>query len=298
MNLPEAVPGATVTLICEVFGLSRAAYYAAGKPRKTGLRVPAAQEAADGQRPWVPVEELKARIRAVKEAHPAWGVHKVWAYLRHVEGLVAGKRRVWCLMREMGLLFEPAAHRTEIPSGHVTCPEPNRRWASDLTAAYTRQDGWVWVVPVVDCGCRSILEIEVETGADTATVLRPLERALETAFGSPGGLPDGLEIRTDHGSQFTSNLFERVVKDWGLTHTLAPIGRPTGNSVAERLIRTMKEECIWLRDWESADELRQALRAWQAAYNERRPHQALGWRTPAAYRAERLSAQAPYAMAA
>lgn len=228
MNLPEVVPGASVILICEVFGLSRAAYYAAGKPRKARPAVSTPRGTVGGNRPWVPVEELKARIRAVKEAHPAWGVHKVWAYLRHVEGVVAGKRRVWCLLREMGFLFAPVSHRTEVPNGHVACPEPNRRWASDLTAAYTRRNGLVWVVPVVDCGCRSVLEIDVETGADTATVLRPLERALEAHFGSPDGVPDGLEIRTDHGNQYTSHLFERVVKDWGLTHTMAPVGRPTG----------------------------------------------------------------------
>ena len=66
------------------------------------------------------------------------------------------------------------------------------------------------------------------------------------------------------------------------------MGRPTGNAVAERVIRTMKEEVIWLRDWDSADELREALLAWQVRYNTRRPHQALGWKPPAEYRAQKL----------
>ena len=66
------------------------------------------------------------------------------------------------------------------------------------------------------------------------------------------------------------------------------MGRPTGNAVAERVIRTMKEEVVWLRDWEGADELREALLAWQHRYNTQRPHQALGWKTPAEHRAEKL----------
>ena len=66
------------------------------------------------------------------------------------------------------------------------------------------------------------------------------------------------------------------------------MGRPTGNAVAERLIRTMKEECIWLRDWNSLAELRAALLVWLSEYNERRPHQSLAWSTPSERRAERL----------
>jgi hypothetical protein len=76
----------------------------------------------------------------------------------------------------------------------------------------------------------------------------------------------------------------------GLTHTFAPVGRPTGNAVVERVIRTMKEEVVWLQDWEDAAQLRVALVAWQRRYNETRPHQALDWLTPAEYRAKRLGA--------
>ena len=79
-----------------------------------------------------------------------------------------------------------------------------------------------------------------------------------------------------------------LVEKWGLVHTFAPVGRPTGNAVAERVIRTMKEEVIWLRDWKNAAELREALLAWKVRYNTQRPHQALCWMTPAEYRSEKL----------
>lgn len=111
-------------------------------------------------------------------------------------------------------------------------------------------------------------------------------------FQTPGRVPDGLELRTDHGPQYTSDTAAGICRGWGIEHTFAPVGRPTGNALAERTIRTLKEECIWLRDWSSLAELETALAEWQTSFNERRPHQALGWKTPAERRAE-LLAQAP-----
>lgn len=60
----------------------------------------------------------------------------------------------------------------------------------------------------------------------------------------------------------------------------APVGRPTGNAVVERLIRTLKEELIWLRNWDSTDELRVAIATWLHHYLHHRPHQASTGRRP------------------
>jgi len=75
---------------------------------------------------------------------------------------------------------------------------------------------------------------------------------------------------------------------WGIEQTFAPVGRPTGNAVAERTIQTMKLECVWLQDFDSVSHLQEELDAWQASFNEERPHQSLDWQTPAERRAERL----------
>jgi len=61
-----------------------------------------------------------------------------------------------------------------------------------------------------------------------------------------------------------------------------------GLGVAERTIRTMKEECIWLHDWRSLAALQQALQEWARTFNHDRPHQALGWQTPAERREQHL----------
>jgi putative transposase len=170
----------------------------------------------------------------------------------------------------------------------VVVPEPNRRFGGDLTTVWTKEEGWIAVVPTIDCGCRSVLGLTVDKDQHGPAVLASIEEALRQAFVEPKYVPGGVELRTDHGPQYTGADCAALVEKWGLVHTFAPVGRPTGNAVAERVIRTMKEEVIWLRDWKNAAELREALLAWVVRYNTRRPHQALGWKTPAEYRAEKL----------
>ena len=115
-----------------------------------------------------------------------------------------------------------------------------------------------------------------------------VQAALVAHFDVPAHVPAGLELRTDHGPQYTGSDCATLCRRWRLDHTLAPVGRPTGNAVAERTIRTLKEECLWLAEFESLSELQASLDAWRVHFNEQRPHQALGWQTPSERRAARL----------
>ena len=295
MSLHTDAGEATVEQVCRVFGLSRSGYYAAKAPPRPK---PARGDGTLGGvvplrppgRPEVSVAALEAAIRTIVKAHPAWGVRKVWATLRREPyGLRAGHKRVWALMRALGLcLPNDGEGRVVKPMGQVMVEEPNRRWATDLTTVWTERDGLVAVMVVIDCGCRTMLAVEASKSQESAAVLAPVHGALEAAFGTPDRVPDGLELRSDHGPQYTGDDCWKLCRTWGLDHTFAPVGRPTGNAGAERVIRTMKEECIWLRDWTSRDELQAALQAWKRGYNEDRPHQALCWQTPAERRIERL----------
>jgi putative transposase len=140
----------------------------------------------------------------------------------------------------------------------------------------------------IDCGDRTAT-ITVTKDQDGPAVLQSVVDKLEQAFGTPDQVPEGDELRTDHGPQYTGQDCTGLWDAWNLDHTFAPVGRPTGNAVAERCIRTIKEELVWLQDWDSADELRLACASWLDHYHHHRPHQALGWLTPAEYRASRLS---------
>lgn len=287
MNRTTIAGEASVSLLCATFKLSRAAYYAVGAtaPLRRTVNVVALPK-----RPrYTAADVVLAGIRRIIDANPAWGVRKVWATLR-MEGLKVSRKRVWALMHAHGLVLARDSEPGEPRRGHVAVPEPNRRLATDLTTAWTRRDGVVAIVPTIDCGCRSVLALAVTKDQHGPAVLASVERALEAAFGNPANVPDGLELRTDHGPQYTGADCEALVREWHLLHTYAPVGRPTGNGVVERVIRTLKEEVVWLRDWESADELRVALAAWLKKYNNARPHQSLAWKTPTAYRTEKLNA--------
>lgn len=284
MNRETQAGVASVRLLCRVFDLSRAAYYAMVRsPEQPGtvVRMP--------KRPrFAAAEVVLTAIRRVIAAEPAWGVRKVWATLRR-EGLHVSRKRVWALMKANGLVFSREREPGEVTRGHVAVPEPNRRLATDLTTTWTKRDGVVAVVPTIDCGCRTALSLVVTKDQHGPQVLASVEEALVRAFRRPELIPEGVELRSDHGPQYTGADCAALCDRWGLEHTYAPVGRPTGNAVVERFIRTMKEEVIWLRDWDSAEELRAALEAWLVRYNTRRPHQALGWDTPSEYRARRLA---------
>lgn len=286
MNRQTVAGKASVSLLCETFSLSRQAYYgtkATPAPRESKVvRLP--------RRPrHTAADVVLAAIREVIAREPAWGVRKCWATLRR-DGLKVSRKRVWAIMRAHGLVLVRDHEPGETPRGHVVVPEPNRRLATDFTTCWTRRDGTVAIVPTIDCGCRTV-ELVVTKDQHGPSILASVRKKLMAAFGRAENVPAGVELRTDHGPQYTGADCADLCEEWNLLHTYAPVGRPTGNAVAERVIRTLKEEVVWLRDWESIDDLRAALEAWVRRYNEQRPHQALDWKTPAEYRAERLSAQ-------
>jgi putative transposase len=235
---------------------------------------------------------VEARGASHRGGHgQAWGHRKVWAILRHQQDLRVGHNRVWKMMGALGLL-QPASgpHSLYAREGTVAVPESNRRWGTDLTSVWTRQEGFVAVAPTIDFGDRFLLTLGVSKSQVAEMVLAPVRTALHEAFGTPAEAVDGLELRTDHGPQYTGGVCHAMCQEWGLQQSFAPVGRPTGNAITERVILTMKAELIWARDWESAQELREALEAWRLIHNHRRPHESLGWKTPAQKRAENLAA--------
>lgn len=285
MSLTTSRGKATVGQVCEAFGISRQAYYAA-------RRAPAVKATSDRRPPrrgaWVADATLCDRIRALVAEFPVWGVRKIWARLRRL-GTRVSRKRVWMRMRAMGLTLPPVSERTpDLPRGQVAVPDSNRRWATDLTTVWTAEDGTVALVPVIDCGDRVVFEIAVTKSQESPAVLGPVERSFKAAFGSPQGVPFGLELRSDHGPQYTGSDCERLCREWRVDHTFAPVGRPTGNAVAERFIQTLKVELIWTRDWRSEAELREAIGKWLRVYNEVRPHEALDWMTPVEKRVHNL----------
>ena len=113
-----------------------------------------------------------------------------------------------------------------------------------------------------------------------------LSNTLETAFCAEA-LSDALNqgtpnvMNTDQGSQFTSREFTQILQDHSVRISMDGRGRYQDNIFVERLWRTVKYEEVYLKAYVNAGEARRELGAYFQFYNHRRPHQALGYRTPA-----------------
>jgi hypothetical protein len=99
-----------------------------------------------------------------------------------------------------------------------------------------------------------VVALEVTKSQEVPDVLAPVECALTVGSGTPRNVPEGLEMRSGHGPQYTGADAARLLGLWSLLHTFALVGRPTGNTVVERFIRTMKEKVVWLLDWKTPAE--------------------------------------------
>ncbi|HVV83886.1 MAG TPA: IS3 family transposase [Kofleriaceae bacterium] len=219
MNRTTVAGEASVSLLCSTFGLSRATYYAETRQQR-GDAAPVGNVVRLPRRPRHTVAAVVLeRIREVlaRDTARAWGVRKVWATMRR-EGLRVSRRRVHAIMRAHGLVLARDREPGETPRGHVVVPEPNRRLATDLTTVWTRRDGVVALVPTIDCGDRTAV-VQVTKDQHGPAVLASVENKLVAAFGASANVPDGVELRTDHGPQYTGADCEALCERWHLHHT-------------------------------------------------------------------------------
>lgn len=95
----------------------------------------------------------------------------------------------------------------------------------------------------------------------------------------------GLALRHDHGSQFLSDLFQAELRFLGIASSPAFVREPEGNGCAERFIRTLKEQLLWIERFATVEDLRAALLAFEDRYNREWLIERHGHQTPAAVRA-------------
>ena len=95
-----------------------------------------------------------------------------------------------------------------------------------------------------------------------------------------------LKLISDNGSQPTSLSFIKTSSNLEIQQIFTSYNNPKGNADTERMIRTMKEELFWLREWENERELGLELDEWVNYYNRNYLHSALGYKPPAQKEAE------------
>jgi transposase InsO family protein len=198
-------------------------------------------------------ESLVERIRQIKSDHPFWGYRRMWAYLRYVDGLVINKKRVYRLMKEHNLTVKPN-HKLKAKrlSGRPKPrpDRPNQWWGIDMTKVMT-DSGWVYIVIVLDWYSKKVVGHYAGTQATSCHWLDALDKALNRQF--PGGVRGhDLHLMSDNGSQPTSLRFMKACSSLKVNQAFTSYNNPKGNADTERMMRTLKEELLWLREWPSA----------------------------------------------
>jgi len=278
--------------VCRIWGVARAGIY---RWRAVANRLEPPRRRPGPQGP-MPDAALVAEIRTVLAASPfhGEGYRKVWARLRH-KGVRTSKERVRRLMREHQLSADTGRATPRGPRVHdgTIIPEAvDQMWGTDMTATVTVQHGQVAVFVAVDHCSAECVGIHAALNGTRHEALEPVRQGVKARFGAIGkDAAAGLSLRHDHGSQYMSHDFQNEIRWLGIASSPAFIRAPEGNGCAERFIRTLKENLLWVRTFETVEELRQALLAFRETYNENWLIERHGHRSPARFRRDQLDSQ-------
>ena len=212
---------------------------------------------------------------------PFYGARKMAACLKS-HGHLVNRKRVRRLMRIMGLKAIYRRPRTSKPApGHKIYPyllggvkitRPNQVWAADITYIPMAR-GFLYLVAIIDWYSRYVLCWRLSNTLDADFCAEALEEALGK------GRPD--IFNTDQGSQFTSEAFTGLLEQHGIRISMDGKGSYNDNLFIERLWRSVKYEEVYLKAYQDSRDTRIGLGNYFRFYNTERPHQALGYRTPA-----------------
>ena len=224
---------------------------------------------------------IKHRIDEIYTQTPVYGARKIAAQLQR-EGMSINRKTVGRYMREMGIAAiypGPNLSQRNHKEGiypyllrHISSAYPNHIWGIDLT--YIRlHGGWMYLVAILDWYSRYVVSWELDQTLELPFVLTALQRALEQAVPTI--------CNSDQGSHFTSPQYRELLKSSHVQISMDGKGRALDNIFTERLWRTVKYEEVYIHDYLSPREARQALTRYFTFYNQERLHQALNYQTPA-----------------
>jgi len=254
---------------CDVLGLSRSTWYErATEPSTLNL-------------------ELMRRLDEEYTAHPFYGSRRMTAVLRRA-GYRVNRKRVLRLMHQMGLAAiypKPALSRANPDHRRypyllrgVTVTGPDHVWSTDIT--YIRLSrGFVYLVAILDWYSRKVLAWRLSNTLETHFCLDCLDEALR--------ISQPLIFNTDQGAQFTSLAFTGHLVQAGVRISMDGRGRAHDNIFVERLWRSVKYEEVYPNGYDTLDDAYRGLYRYFDFYNHQRPHQALGYQTPAEVYADR-----------
>jgi putative transposase len=254
----------TIKTQAELLNLNRSSLYY--KPRE-----PSAEEV-----------RIKHRIDELYTKYPFFGSRRIAAYLRLYDRLRINRKAVQRHMREMGIAgISPGPNLSKRNQQHRLYPyllrgvnilNPNHVWGIDLT--YIRlQKSWMYLVAIIDWYSRFVISWQLDQTLEMGFVLDALDQALKRAH--------PVIMNSDQGSHFTSPQYIDRLKNHDIQISMDGKGRALDNVITERLWRSIKYEEVYLKEYENPKNARIDIRNYMKFYNYERPHQSLGYQTPA-----------------
>lgn len=224
--------------------------------------------------------QVMRRIDELFTRHPYYGTRRMAVVLKK-EGLVVGRDLVRTLMRKMGIgAIYAKPNLSASHSEHkiypyllrgVSIDRTDQVWSTDIT--YIRMHaGFLYLTAVIDWRSRYILSWRLSNSLDGAFCREALDEALSK------GTPE--IFNTDQGSQFTATKFTNMLSNKKIRISMDGRGRALDNVFIERFWRTVKQEEVYIKDYQDGLDAYQSLDEYFSFYNKSRPHSSLGYLSP------------------
>jgi putative transposase len=262
-----------VSWLCGALGVSRSGFHA------WLVRAPSARAKSD--------DELGPKIKAsFTLSDRTYGARRVWRDVL-AEGVDCGLHRIERLMRQQGLRARP--RRRGLPKDHgerssvadnvldrqFVADAPNQKWVADFTYIWTAE-GWLYVAVVIDLFSRRVVGWSMSATMTAQLVADAMMMAIWRR-----GKPDALLHHSDQGSQYTSEQFQRLMQDNGVTCSMSRSGNCWDNAAMESFFSSLKIERVRRKVYRSRDQARADVFDYiERFYNPTRRHSTLGYVSP------------------
>lgn len=243
--------------------------------------------------------ELRSQIQTIALEMRAYGYRPITAEL-HRRGVKVNRKRVLRLLREDNLLClrQRAFVRTTDSRHHLTVypnltrnlvlSNINQLWVADITYIRLLRE-FIYLAVLLDAFSRRCIGWAISRHIDTQLTLAALQMALYTRTIQPG-----LIHHSDQGVQYAATDYVAVLQEHKIEISMSRTGNPYDNAKAERFMRTLKYEEIYMNDYETLAEVRASIEHFiETVYNRKRLHSAIGYRPPVEFEASLAQLKLP-----
>ena len=264
-----------VLMMCEALDVSRSGFYA-------WLTRPRSQHSLDDE---VLAEQAR---QSFLNSDRTYGARRVWRDVLEM-GSRCGLHRMERVMRKAGLRARPrrrglpvdrgarssAAIAPNILDREFTAVAPNQKWVADFTYLWTAE-GWLYVAVVLDLYSRRIVGWSMQAQMSAQLVTDALMMAIWRR-----GQPEAVMHHSDRGSQYTSDQFQRLLVELGVTCSMSRSGNCWDNSAMESFFKTLKTERTDRKVYRTRDNAKADVFDYiERFYNRIRRHSTINYISP------------------